>query len=310
MRCIMLSFPNFFNHVPDPLPMYALIDQQGKITTALQELCQLTDICITNEEDLIKLTEDTQEKWFQGKKGKERWLFEKFEAKSKEEQAKIITCLTTLGTVSQVTASNSQYDFVLINGAMASCMQARINFLAKEYDRGIRFEKVILLGSQRELNSKFKLEAQLIEKGCTTEAQALKFLWGDTNNLPDTVKLTAVSIHAKNKSDAQRASTEETIQAFISTQPSFKEKSRLLSVSSNPHIIYQDIEVRAAVKKIHPVIVETIGPRPTTLNIEKHLDSLARCLHSMQYKLGHKNIFALEPAGTSAFAINNLHNTA
>src|SRR5690606_17150403 len=121
---------------------HMLFDNAGKPTSALLEVLRITGV--DHDGTLLGIRNSTQSTWYQS--GKIR-------ASIGEEHGDLKTALMPffmkLGLINEVLASNREYNNVLLLGATLLAVRKRLAFLMKEWDRGVRFQQVVLLGSSR-----------------------------------------------------------------------------------------------------------------------------------------------------------------
>ena len=187
--------------------------------------------------------------------------------------------------------SKKHYYAVVVLGATAGTVKARIAFLLGLYDKaGISFDKIYLLGSTRDLKVGNKSDKEMVKtlekKGlATTEIEMMNEIWQQTQ-MPDALKqIPVVQVQAGERSDGMRASTEDTIMEMVKDGQNLKGKS-FLFVSDNPYICFQDA---IAKKTLTPygIEVETVGEgvnnqKMLDEKIENVLHSVARCLTNVK----------------------------
>ncbi len=235
-------------------------------------LLELLEICgIEHDGSLGDVVQRTQKTWYQG--GKERWELEKLKGLKEEE---VFPLLDRLHVLETVRAPLETYDYALIHGALLSRVQKRIAFLASEWERGVRFHKIVLLTGDRPL-----LPQEIAQlKGPTNEAEMVRFVY-EHADLPEEMRKLPVEWVSAPKLEKNgnlvRPGTKETIFEWLKKNPS---PGKCLAISNQPYVGYQDAVARAYLPKGFSLL--TIGPeadKATTLEI--HLDNLARWLHAL-----------------------------
>lgn len=97
-------------------------------------------------EDLEYLLGSSCLSWYQ--QG-ERWNFENRYENHREE---VLVLLDSMGFFETKQAQKNHYRYGVILGALQPRVQDRINFLIKQWERGVRFEEIVFLTGQRALH--------------------------------------------------------------------------------------------------------------------------------------------------------------
>ena len=215
-------------------------DKEGKPTPVLAKLLHAFDIEAETSEDIVKAT---QSKWLRTA-GKERWEAEDPYASRKEE---LLPLFEQIGVISEIKPQQKQYDYVLIMGGLYRRVEARMKFATTLWNNGIRFKEIILLGSERELNSQeepashffdFNYQESLDEIP-KTEYEMMKYVYTNTP-LPVEMAQTKTSfINTPNtiiNGQTKRATTQDTINQWLKSDP---KPGTCLVISNQPHIDYQ-----------------------------------------------------------------------
>ena len=258
-----------------------LFDNAGKPTSALLEVLRITGV--DHDGTLLGIRNSTQSTWYQS--GKIR-------ASIGEEHGDLKTALMPffmkLGLINEVLASNREYNNVLLLGATLLAVRKRLAFLMKEWDRGVRFQQVVLLGSSRPLNEKeipellnaSNLELPFDDSWTTgaevpaTEGQMMRMVYDQAQSrFPWKEEGKVVfRIHPG------KANTEETIHHWLSEEnPS---PASCLAISSQPFVKDQEL----AVRKVLPAQfqVEAIGYAvPPSIPATVFLDNLAKIIFKL-----------------------------
>ncbi|MCB1074839.1 MAG: hypothetical protein KDK59_04815 [Simkania sp.] len=195
----------------------------------------------------------------------DRWNFtNRFEDK----RDKLIPLLDELGFFQAVHAKNSHYSYAVVLGALRSSVQKRIDFLVEEWQRGIRFDKVVFLTGKRELRP--------IEEcpDLQSETEMMIRVWNQTE-MPEALKnLTPIIVDSRPAPGRDRATTESTVYAWLELSPN---PGSCLVFSSQPYVSYQDAILRARMPKTFPI--ETIGAEGgRSLPTSVLMDNLAKWL--------------------------------
>jgi hypothetical protein len=181
------------------------------------------------------------------------------------------------------------YDYALILGATVSRMEARLSFLAQEWERGVRFRKLVFLSGERILNP--AIESFPME--LNTESQALVHLFNHLD-LPEGMKALPLEIidspaRLNAKGDKRRPTTKDTLVDWLKRNP---DAGSCLFISNQPYIGYQDAVCRTELPL--EFIIETIGPESfSNTTFAQYLDNLAKWLY--QEKKANETHFSDPP---------------
>lgn len=249
-----------------------LVDISGHPTKPLLELLELFDV--KHDGTLSSIVEATQKLWYQA--GKERW---EFEVRYPDKLDAAIPLLKKLGYIDEVSASRSHYKYALLLGGYTMRMQERIECLIKEWNRGVRFDQIVVLTGQRPLDSKTEGHIEGIE----TETQMLMHLFSnaDLPNLLRSIPVLLVDVPMREK----RPTTLDTINAWMRFNP---EAGSCLILANQPFVNYFDLVFRTYMPTDFDL--ECVGNRArvkdeSALGCSLFIDNLARCLYT---ELGSK----------------------
>ncbi len=147
-----------------------LVDENAHPKVPLSQLLFLLNV--PHENTLDSIVAATQKRWLQT--GKERWEFQELEEEKKQQ---LIPLFEQIGLFDESRASFNEYDYALVYGGFYSRVQQRIQHLIKEYERGIRFNEVILLTGQRYLDPNTNEKSLPFR----TETEMMLFVWENSN---------------------------------------------------------------------------------------------------------------------------------
>lgn len=249
----------------------SLIDQQGKPTAALAKLLALTNAPpVNNFDDLVK---QTQAHWYQGQAGKERWQFDsRFETRRR----RLIPILRQLKVVDKIQAEDKHYRYGLVYGATAPAINQRLNFLIREWRRGVRFDALVFLTGERPLEP--TRDKGFIDMGLKTEREMMERIWNAKRRpaalkrLP--LKIVDTPLLRSPDGRSRRPQTGDTIQAWLASKP---QPAKAVFISSQPHVGYQHAVAKGVMLKEFDF--ETIGPASRKVKISVYLDAIARWLY-------------------------------
>lgn len=272
------------------IPADFVLTNQNKPTAELQELLDLLQIKYNGSFD--SLVKETQANWLR-QAGKERWQVAEVHDKL---QQQILQSAEKLGLMHEIAPTQTNYDYALILGATLSRVRSRIAYLASQWKKGIKFDTLILLGSERALDASIETADHLVDTN--NKDLAIRADWKFDGNLPKTEyemilfvfeqadiplemrSLPIKFINAPNFKNAdgslRRATTGDTIQEWLKESP---KPGSCLFISSQPYVAYQDSVVRTYVPASFGLI-ETCGAqsRSNVRNAEI-LDTLARIIY-------------------------------
>lgn len=213
----------------------------------------------------------------------ERWDAENIH---EDKRNNLLPLFRTLGYVDSLNAINKEYQYIIVLGSLAENVRKRLAFFLKEWDRGVRAQEIILLGSARPLNEKLETKDLLINDQSilpfrpdwhfdgtlpTTEYEMMKFVT-DQADIPHEIKQHIKIFDTPMKQDGNRPNTQDTINTWLSTNPA---QGQVLAISHQPYVHYQHSVIRSMLPS--SFMVETIGSaaKPNE-RIAMYLDSLAR----------------------------------
>ncbi|CAG8652623.1 16475_t:CDS:1 [Racocetra persica] len=279
-KCIIKNNVNYFSSI--------LVDEAGNPSEALLKLLEQFDL---NTSNTFKNIVDDMQKNFLREQGKERWqIIDKYQDKKN----KLVPLFSELGMFHKVKSAQSHYSCALILGGLLQSVRNRLAFLVSEWERGVRFNEIVLLGSSRPLvpekesPEKLKNKTEPIlparsdwefeGKLPTNEIEMMSFIF-DQAQLPEGLRsLKVTAVNAPNKRDKngeeRRAQTADTIITWLNEAKPVA--GSLLAVSSQPNIGYQhEVVLHCLPRKFQ---LETIGSGRSTqnVNVGEMVDSLAR----------------------------------
>jgi len=132
-----------------PLQALQLQDENGQLKQSAREFLELLDI--QSDLPIDQLAPLLQIKWLQT--NKERWEMKgRFEEKRKQ----AFPLLQKIGCIDTVHAEKNHYKYALVLGAIGKTMLRRLDFLYETWQKGVRFDQIVLLTGQRDLNKKIE----------------------------------------------------------------------------------------------------------------------------------------------------------
>lgn len=259
---------------------HLLIDENNFPSSSLIFLLDLMGLA--HDYSLKSIVRMTQERWLQSRK--ERWHFE---PREEHRLNYILPFLNTLGCIEPVFAKKPEYDYVLVLGGYHTRIQSRINHLIHEWERGVRFRRLVFLTGERFLDSDteipfFNLNEREASKECT-ETQLMLHIWEKSTvpsplkNLPFTLVDTPKKISSATLS---RPTTKDTVLKWLSFTP---KPGKCLFISSQPFIGYQHSVITTYLPDTFTA--ETVGDyTEKNLPLCVYLDNLTRWLYQEQLR--------------------------
>lgn len=235
---------------------------------ALNELT--TSLGIPENSDLI---DETQKRWLRG--NRERWELPELSSKERE---LVLAWAEKQDLFEPWTPYHNYYDKACILGATTPRMKARLDYLKKLWEEGIRFNEVVWLVGERPLDA--RVDGLMDLTKTKTEVEAAKILWEETD-LPDSMRHLSVvfaSAPMKNiKGVLKRPTTGDTLTTWLNTNPG---ACTALFVSDQPYCGYQFEVVKTHLPDsiFFDVVGEGVNFNQSP-SAAKTLDTLARWLY-------------------------------
>jgi hypothetical protein len=199
----------------------------------------------------------------------------------------------------------NEYDIVVVLGSTFPNMQVRTKTLLGFYEKGLRFKKLVFLGSDRPMDP--KVESAEVLKSYNnknlmakeagdgplpqTETQAAQFIVDRVEwpaGFPPIIVLDTLCPAGK-----KRATTEDTIQTLVAHQDLMKDVKSILFMSSQPFALKQGEDIRAVLGGVVPfdmaaddVLIQQYDPN-SPFALKNLNDNTAKQLY--QTLQNHKN---------------------
>lgn len=150
-----------------------------------------------------------------------------------------------LGMIDSYVASKKHYRYAAVLGATLDVVKARFLFLKEEWEKGVRFEELVIMGGQRPLAS--------FERGVgQTETDMMLHLFHELDLPEQWHSMPMTIIDSKIPEGKNRPQTMHPFMDWMKISP---EPGSVLIVSSQPFIGRQD----AIARHLIPFPIETIG---------------------------------------------------
>ncbi|MCH9626793.1 MAG: hypothetical protein S4CHLAM2_04240 [Chlamydiales bacterium] len=170
------------------------------------------------------IQEETEKAWLKGRHV-ELWEIEPIQAPSDEETYALFT---PLGMTQTIHASECTYTYALLLGATQKIVRKRLLFLKNEWDRGVRFEELVILTGDRPLTefetSQAKNETEMIKE--LLQEMDLPQEWHTNLTIVDTPRPEGM----------RRPHTYHTIEYWLATEPP---PGTMLVISDQPFVYRQ-----------------------------------------------------------------------
>lgn len=240
------------------------------------------------------LVDATQQAWLR-KAGSERF---EMRTDQKYKNDSVISMLQQLGFVDTVSPVEKKYDQIIVHGASMKTFKDRVAFLIKQYRRGVRCKKIVFLTGDRPLFDHETAECLAqdhpvftIKEGWVfdvtqpfkTEADMARQVWAQAD-MPKKMRNIPVEWIVCPMKGSARPTTDDTVRAWLKTA---QDASRVLAISNQPHVIYQDEVVRTLIPAT--ITLETVGRGIARHELEPSvvLDSITRTLYTWSKSKAH-----------------------
>ena len=203
-----------------------ICDAQGNPSPPL--LALLHRFGITHDGSWETIISQTQLHWMQNE-GKERWEL----SKTEDPCPKVTFALfTAVGMTRSIHSPHCCYDYALVLGATTGPVKQRYHFLKEEWDRGVRFNKIVILTGDRIINPKEDMMDSAVAKN---ETEMMQLLFKEMD-LPSEWQSMVEFVDTPNKSGRGRPDTVDTFLYWLKENPM---PGRCLVVSSQPFVYRQ-----------------------------------------------------------------------
>jgi len=267
----------------------------GPQVTTLLKLCSIEHDGTL--EDVVRKTQTEQALggWIR-KPGTERWQIEDKE-QYKAHTPAIMQCFDQLNMCASIQPHKKKYDYALLLGATVNTVQSRLAYLCELWRSGIRFDELVMLGSDRPLDPSLE-SIEILTKapgmGLTikkdwemttvprTESEMIDMVINRVE-LPAgfaTIKITLINTPNIETSPGvfRRARTGDTIKTWANTNPT---PGSVLAISNQPYVGYQNACIQTYIPQSFEA--ETVGKQAAQEEkLSILFDTLARWLWQEQ----------------------------
>lgn len=201
----------------------------------------------------------------------ERWEIQKDDYEPLGSQTQPL--LEKMGFYEEAPPRKWAYMATLVHGGVSSRMSKRLDYLIEQWKRGVRFDRIYFLTSERPLQEWENCA------GASTEWELQRLLWEQTRPA-EMQHIPVVYIHPPMQfinETSVRPTTDDAIKAWLATAPL---PGDYLAISNAPVRLRQDL----VIQQLFPIgfTCETAGPAsPTNESFALVLDELARYLYQL-----------------------------
>lgn len=284
----MICLLSYCSHKEEGTRVVAIVSDHKQVSSDILKLLELTGVF--HDGTLADIVTQTQRFWLR-KPGQERWDIEQYVTDNESEIRSVFEEMSMCG---EIKPKLQEYDYVLILGGLFGRMTARLQHTIDLFKQGVRFKKIVLLGSARPavatqgetLQKYLEWSGQSELEGVEpqTEADMLKFIY-QYSAMPDQMRqlpMQVIDVPMLGQEGAlRRPTTGDTITWWLQTDP---QPGTCLFVSSQPYVGYQDSVVKTDMPA--DFSVDTVGLAcDSSKNIGILLDTVARWLYQEQNRL-------------------------
>ncbi len=291
----MLLTMFIYSHCSKPVSseklLHALIDQHNQPTPSLLELLKETDS--PHAGTFESITQATQ-LWLRPA-AKERWQVSNDSTENKK--TRLLKLFENLCLVQKVEPLKKSYTYAILFGSTLDDVRDRLSHLITLWDEGIHFNSLIILASERPLDTTLENQENLLNNNYqglsskktwhfnghfpTTESEMIKFVFEQAetpaawNNIPHVFINTP--LQKTNLNELRRPNTEDTIIHWLkeyNPQP-----GSILAISNQPFIGYQNAVLQKNIPQTFSI--ETVGSAyHSNESITSFFDTLARWIYN------------------------------
>lgn len=241
--CVKNIYPQLSSSLPERA--HFLVDEQQKLSRPLIELMRLTATPVAH--DLPSAVSITQKSWLRKPDNERSDMVEEYAANKDH----IRQQFSSLGLLEEITPQRMAYSYVLVLGATYEAVKERLSYLERLLEDGCTVKTIVFLGSERPLTK--QEVAELASKNYATmprtEIEMMKAVYGSSKVLqyraPKIIPLSS-SMKVDRNGNERRANTYDTL---IDFQKLNMVPGSVLVISSQPHILRQDLVVRGVLKE-------------------------------------------------------------
>ncbi len=268
----MLRLRKLLSHFLFPLSILSTATTTAELPPEMDELLQVCEV--HHNGDLSSIAEATKNSWLR-KPGKERWQIDTIDYGTDKNQ-RIRELVYQLGFIKEVPPTAGHYKYCLIGGAVASAFQKRLLYVRSLWEKGLRYDQLIILTGERALDA--QVDKSEIAVGCKTEAEALQFVYENSLLPTDMRAIPYQLVVAPNKltpSGVVRPSRGDTVLQWLSTHPS---PGDCMFVTHQPYVQLDQGAIANVLGPDYPFVTVGPGTDAAKNSIALLLDTVGRCL--------------------------------
>lgn len=267
--------------------MNKLLLSDNRPTQELLELLALLNV--KNDRTLASIVHATQKEWLNIE------LKQKIDEIYISHANKIMEYADKLGLIQEIKPKQKNFTYAIILGSDLNETRLRLAYLVNEWKKGIIFNRLICLGSERPLDPRTESKDNLLnsDNGILllkknwlvpanlpkTEDQMMQWVYNQSE-LPEKFQELPISfsnskMRKQNDRLMAQPNTADTIQDWLNSNPI---PGDCLFISNQPFIGYQE----SVIKTFMPSgfgHIEVCGPTQSNINFKDILDTLARFLY-------------------------------
>jgi len=250
-----------------------------------EQLYELLDVCgVSHDGTLPSIVQATQAAWLR-KPLQERWQLEEKDF-SEETKERIRTLLDQMGFIREVLPTENHYAYCLIGGATYPSFQKRVHYVASLWEQGFRFDQIVLLSGDRDLDP--VMDRVYLEMGCKNEAEGVLAVY-QNSPLPDEMRFIPVTVAKASKQSSPlglvRPTRGDTIRAWLALSPL---PGTCLFVTHQPYVLYDNAVAACFLGPDYPFATAGLGTTAEKNSIAVLLDNTARWLYQeLEYRKAH-----------------------
>ena len=249
-----------------------LLSDPETLNTETSEL--LTQLGIHHRESPLQALHAMEKKWF----GDTRKFVQAFRAAPTAER---LEAYKNLGFVDTVRSPVPHADVALVMGGTEEWVQDRFQALIEEWKRGVRFDSIVMLGSDRALDPKTEPVAEKILNNSwtgipvasaltkenappeATEFGMMRYLWQPPHSVQREMDAAGVEVKWIESTEPgegrNRVNTADTVRDYIRSLDGQDSPSSVIVVSSQPFVGYQEATSKLEFLKQGREAPETFG---------------------------------------------------
>lgn len=259
-------------------------DTDGTPTPALEGILTLFEV--KHDRTLLSIRDATQKEWYQAGK-----LRAEIVEQHQEKRGEAMPLFAELGCVHEINAPIKDYLHALVLGGTVTAVRKRLAFFRKQWQEGVRFQKLFLIGSQRKLIPGKEAESVIFNPENAelpydapqkppsyipqNEADMMTAVYQQAaNRFPWDMKMTLVS---SGDVGERPANTEETLNTWMRMGSM---GGKCLVVSSQPFVSFQQLISTKVLGRKHPRI-DCIGYEFPGASVSQILDTIAKVIYEL-----------------------------